>query len=106
MLDKLPNDVLLANLFTLLDGHCIMNVSLVSKYFNYLINKDEILWKKLCIQEFNISHDNAYRYKGWKKFYLALKSHTNMYIWGENFDGRLGLPDQYLDHTISNQSQE
>lgn len=108
MLDKIPYDVLLANVFMCLDGPSLLDLSLVSKYFNNLINNDECLWKKLCAQEFNISRDNAYRYKGWKKFYLALRANRqHLYIWGENFDGRLGLPDQSIDSIpISDQSQE
>ncbi|CAO0803495.1 unnamed protein product [Mucor circinelloides] len=92
MLDKLPTDILY-NILNLLDNASLINLSLVSKYFNCITN-DELIWKKLCAQEFNISQDNAFRNKGWKKFYQGLKYHAKVFTWGENFDDRLGLGDK------------
>lgn len=92
MLDKLPTDILY-DILNLLDNASLINLSLVSKYFNCITN-DELIWKKLCAQEFNISQDNAFRNKGWKKFYQGLKYHAKVFTWGENFDDRLGLGDK------------
>lgn len=100
MLDKLPRDILLLDILELLDSKSLIKLSSVSKYFNYLVN-DESIWKKLCLQEFNISPDHAYRNKGWKSFYEALTCHTKVYTWGENFDSRLGL-----DYPASNDEQD
>jgi SCF-associated factor 1 len=90
MLDKLPRGILLFDILELLDSESLIKLSFVSKYFNTLVN-DESIWKKLCLQEFNISQDYAYRNKGWKTFYQALKYHARVYTWGENVDSRLGL---------------
>lgn len=90
MLSKLPRDILLQDILILLDSKSLINLSLVSTYFNYLVN-DQHIWKRLCSQEFNISQDNAFRNKGWKQFYIALLVDTKVFTWGENFDDRLGL---------------
>ncbi|KAI9356137.1 regulator of chromosome condensation 1/beta-lactamase-inhibitor protein II [Pilaira anomala] len=90
MLSKLPRDILLQDILILLDSKSLINLSLVSTYFNYLVN-DQHIWKRLCSQEFNISQDNAFRNKGWKQFYIALLVDTKLFTWGENFDDRLGL---------------
>jgi hypothetical protein len=102
MLDKLPRDILLVDILELLDSESLIKLSSVSKYFNYLVN-DESIWKKLCLEEFNISQDHAYRNKGWKRLYEALKYHTKVYTWGENFDSRLGLdsPPAQRDTTMA-----
>ncbi|KAI9480744.1 MAG: regulator of chromosome condensation 1/beta-lactamase-inhibitor protein II [Benjaminiella poitrasii] len=91
MLNKLPRDILLSNIITFLDSSSVIQLSLVSKYFYYFLANDEFVWKKLCIEEFNIPQDNAYRIKGWKRFFCALKFHAKVYAWGENRDDRLGL---------------
>lgn len=93
MLETLPRDILQYDVLNLLDSSSLLELSLVSKYFNYLTN-DEFIWKKLCVQEFNISQDNAFRNKGWKKFYWRLTYHAKVFTWGENFDDRLGLGDK------------
>ncbi|KAG2207667.1 hypothetical protein INT47_011787 [Mucor saturninus] len=90
MLSKLPRDILLQDILILLDSKSLINLSLVSTYFNYLVN-DQHIWKRLCHQEFNISQDNAFRNKGWKQLYIALLVDTRVFTWGENQDDRLGL---------------
>ncbi|KAI8977033.1 regulator of chromosome condensation 1/beta-lactamase-inhibitor protein II [Mycotypha africana] len=93
MLDTLPSDILLYDIILpFLDGESIIHLSLVSRFF-YALTNDEFIWKKLCIEDFNISQDNAYRFEGWKKFYKALRYHVKVFTWGENFDGRLGLDE-------------
>lgn len=93
MLGKLPIDIFRTYIFSRLDGQSLVNLSLVNKHFNYLINNDEFIWRSLCADEFNISLDTAFRSTGWKKFYEALKFHTQVYVWGENSDRRLGLQE-------------
>lgn len=93
MLSKLPREILLRDILYLLDSSTLIKLSSVSTYFNYLVN-DEHIWKRLCFQEFNISQDNAFRYKGWKQLYIALKVDTKVFTWGENHDNRLGLTPQ------------
>ncbi|CEP16394.1 hypothetical protein [Parasitella parasitica] len=93
MLEKLPREILLYDVLNLLDSTSLIKLSFVSKYLYNLAN-DEFIWKKLCAQEFNISQDNAFRNKGWKKFYQRLKYHAKVLTWGENFDDRLGLGDK------------
>ncbi|KAI9252571.1 regulator of chromosome condensation 1/beta-lactamase-inhibitor protein II [Helicostylum pulchrum] len=91
MLSKLPRDILLQDILILLDSKSLINLSLASTYFNYLVNNDQHIWKRLCFQEFNISQDNAFRNKGWKQLYVALLTDTKVFTWGENSDDRLGL---------------
>lgn len=94
MLTKLPVEILLGNILSLLDSKSLINLSMVSKHLNYLAN-DEHLWRNLCFVEFNIPQDNVFRYKGWKHLYIALKVDTKVFTWGENHDDRLGLrPEQ------------
>ncbi|KAI8359131.1 regulator of chromosome condensation 1/beta-lactamase-inhibitor protein II [Blakeslea trispora] len=95
----LPTDLLLIDIFESLDAPSLIQLSLVSKQLYYLVN-DEALWKQRCIQDFNISQDNTYRYEGWKAFYQALKCHTKVYTWGTNHDERLGLPDYQNDSDL------
>ncbi|KAI7903732.1 regulator of chromosome condensation 1/beta-lactamase-inhibitor protein II [Cokeromyces recurvatus] len=91
MLDKFPRDILLSDIIPFLDSESIIQLSTVSKYFYLFLANDEFIWKKLCIEEFNIPQDNAYRISGWKRFFKALKYHAKVYTWGENRDQRLGL---------------
>lgn len=91
MLGEIPTDILRSYIFSVLDGQSLINLSLVSKHFYYIINNDEFIWRRLCADEFNISLDSAFRNTGWKKFYEALKFHTQVFVWGENRDRRLGL---------------
>ncbi|KAI8647833.1 regulator of chromosome condensation 1/beta-lactamase-inhibitor protein II [Parasitella parasitica] len=93
MLETLPREILLYDILNLLDSTSLIKLSFVSKCFYRLAN-DEFIWKKLCAQEFNISQDNAFRNKGWKKFYQRLKYHAKVLTWGENADDRLGLGDK------------
>lgn len=99
MLNKLPRDILLQDIFILLDSKSLITLSVVSRYFNLLVN-DQHIWKRLCFQEFNISQDNAFRNKGWKQLYIALLLDTKVFCWGENFDDRLGLTPRQTPNTF------
>jgi hypothetical protein len=99
MLNKLPRDLLLQDILILLDSKSLIQLSLVSTYFHYLVN-DQHIWKRLCYQEFNISQDNAFRNTSWKQLYIALLLDTKVFTWGENFDDRLGLTPRQTPNTF------
>jgi hypothetical protein len=96
MLLELPTDIFLEYILNQLDVSSLVRLSAVSNQFYSLVN-DEYVWRKLCFRDFNLSPDNAFRQTGWKRLYRLLL-HPRVYVWGENFDSRLGLEEDDSDY--------
>ncbi|KAI8993556.1 regulator of chromosome condensation 1/beta-lactamase-inhibitor protein II [Pilobolus umbonatus] len=88
-LHELPLDILIENILLYLDEKSLLNLSLVSRYFHRMAN-DEHIWKYLAFDTFHLSPDIDTGNVSWKDFYIRL-SNTQVYVWGENDDGRLGI---------------
>lgn len=91
---NLPTDVLLENICPYLDAPSLLELTRTCKTFQFLGN-DELLWRHLVLEDFNVPRDASYRHSGWKSLYARLKDSV-VYTWGENIDHRLGHTQQTL----------
>ncbi|ORY90476.1 regulator of chromosome condensation 1/beta-lactamase-inhibitor protein II [Syncephalastrum racemosum] len=85
---NLPTDILLENICPYLDAPSLLELTRTCKTFQFLAN-DELLWRHLVLEDYNVPRDASYRHSGWKTLYSRLKDSV-VYTWGENVDYRLG----------------
>ncbi|KAI9314427.1 regulator of chromosome condensation 1/beta-lactamase-inhibitor protein II [Dichotomocladium elegans] len=87
---ELPPDVLYS-IFSKLSATSLARLERTCRRLRELCN-DDLLWKHLVIDDYNVPSCSTYRSSGWKAFYSRL-SNSRVFTWGENSDGRLGHRD-------------
>ncbi|EIN09593.1 RCC1/BLIP-II [Punctularia strigosozonata HHB-11173 SS5] len=89
-LADLPVELLLDNLLPALTIPDLLSLSQTSRFFASL-GDDDTLWKRKLAQDFNFTGQGTARTSGWKFIYRGLRK-PKVFVWGQNDNGRLGLP--------------
>ncbi|GAA5966244.1 hypothetical protein JCM3765_002570 [Sporobolomyces pararoseus] len=95
-LSRLPVDVLTDSLLPAISTHAVISLARTCRqWYDFLttIGEDsEIFWMRKCIKDFNFPVRASGRRVGWFQLYRRL-AQSAAYVWGQNENGRLGLPD-------------
>ncbi|GAA5904446.1 uncharacterized protein JCM6883_006494 [Sporobolomyces salmoneus] len=95
-LSRLPVDVLTDSLLPAIPTSDIIALARTCcQWYEFLTKPgedSEIFWMRRCISDFNFPVRASGRRVGWFQLYKSL-SESAAYVWGQNENGRLGLPD-------------
>jgi len=96
-LSTLPVDVLIDSLLPTFGTSSVIALARTNKqWYSFLVTStgedSEIFWMRRCIKEFNFPVRASGRRVGWFQLYSRL-AQSAAYVWGQNENGRLGLPD-------------
>ncbi|KAG8835072.1 hypothetical protein FRC17_005425 [Serendipita sp. 399] len=89
-LEKLPQELLIDNLFPFLSLKDALNLFQTNKFFAQL-GRDEVLWKRRLLEDFNFTSASNARSSGFKFLYSRLRS-PKVFVWGGTGQGRIGRP--------------
>ncbi|RCI01021.1 hypothetical protein CU098_001986, partial [Rhizopus stolonifer] len=83
----------------------LFELSCVSRVY-YSLTKNEYIWKRKCIEDFNISSNIATSKTIWKTTYISLKN-PKIYAWtGDIFDKPISIPEtEERQRQVSQSSQ-
>ncbi|KAG8820747.1 hypothetical protein FRC18_011612 [Serendipita sp. 400] len=80
LLEKLPQELLIDNLFPFLPLKNALNLFRTNKFFAQL-GRDEVFWKRRLLEDFNYTSASNARTKGFKFLYSRLQS-PKVFVWG------------------------
>ncbi|GAA6062144.1 hypothetical protein JCM10212_003179 [Sporobolomyces blumeae] len=95
-LSRLPVDVLTDSLLPTIPTHDLVSLSRTCRRWHSFLTDVgtdcEIMWQRRSMREFSFPVRASGRRNGWYRLYSKL-AQSNAYIWGQNDNGRLALPD-------------
>ncbi|GAA5987077.1 hypothetical protein JCM5350_003750 [Sporobolomyces pararoseus] len=95
-LSLLPIDVLTDSLLPAFSTEAVISLARTCRqWYDFLTSAggdSEIFWMRRCTKDFNFPVRASGRRVGWFQLYTRL-AQSAAYVWGQNENGRLGLPD-------------
>ncbi|GJJ10996.1 hypothetical protein Clacol_005225 [Clathrus columnatus] len=88
-LTDIPVEIILDNLLPLFSLKDLLSLTLVNKDFSVVCG-DDTFWKRKVNEDYNFPDASSARTKGYKFLYRGIH-HSQVYIWGNAADSRLGL---------------
>lgn len=93
---ELPIDILTEQLLPLLHIGDLATLAATCRHLKMLCNEDR-LWRYRAAADFSLDTSRLEPCQGWKQTYKKMVDNSMVYVWGENYDKRLGIHDDAME---------
>lgn len=89
---ELAVDIVTEHLLPLLHISDLVTLATTCRHLHLLCNDDR-LWRYRTTMDLSLNTSGLEPCQGWKETYKKIVDHSVVYVWGENYDKRLGIDD-------------